>query len=434
MKFPGRRKSKHYFPVAKREEHSLDESFRADDRVFLVGIDQLIVDIEIYLDSQDLELWDIAKGQSCLAPDEKVEQIYQYYREKNKIRTECPGGTIGNTLHNFSTLSDTQSALLGCINKNISVGDYSFKYLCATSSKINLSYLQSSEKPIARALCLITEDGERSFLISKGCMNDLEKDHIDEDLIQKSSCLVFSAYPLRDLESPIMKSTLRACEFAKKHNTPVALTLGTSQLVEDKREEILNILGSYVNIVAMNLEEGKALTGLEDPLIICDTLLDQYVDMVLLTDGERGIYLGAYVDEEHARKTRDSLHTKSIVNYNEFEYSRGMLVKDCQNPIKVYTHINPFMGGPKKIKNTNGAGDGALAALLHDIAANNYHRNRIPHSPKHGASYLTYSSISQISKYANRVSFEVLLQDSPRLSRGLPQQEESLENDAYWER
>ena len=89
------------------------------------------------------------------------------------------------------------------------------------------------------------------------------------------------------------------------------------------------------------------------------------------------------------------------------------------------------MGGPNMIKNTNGAGDAALAALLHDISANLYHRHRVPNSPKHAASFLTYSSISQISKYANRVSFEVLSQNSPRLSKGLPEREDSLE-EAYW--
>ncbi len=48
--------------------------------------------------------------------------------------------------------------------------------------------------------------------------------------------------------------------------------------------------------------------------------------------------------------------------------------KDCQNPLRIYSHIAPYMGGPEKIMNTNGAGDGALAALLHDITANAYHR------------------------------------------------------------
>ena len=83
------------------------------------------------------------------------------------------------------------------------------------------------------------------------------------------------------------------------------------------------------------------------------------------------------------------------------------------------------------IKNTNGAGDAALAAVLHDLAANLYHRTKVPNSPKHTGDFLTYSSISQISKYANRVSFEVLSQNSPRLLRGLPEKEDGLE-EAYW--
>ena len=79
------------------------------------------------------------------------------------------------------------------------------------------------------------------------------------------------------------------------------------------------------------------------------------------------------------------------------------------------------------------AGDGALAALLHDITANNYHRNNVPNSSKHKCKWLTYSSLAQVCKYANRVSYQVLNQHSPRLTRGLPEREDSLE-EAYWDR
>ncbi|EOW4013589.1 inosine/guanosine kinase, partial [Vibrio parahaemolyticus] len=92
-----------------------------------------------------------------------------------------------------------------------------------------------------------------------------------------------------------------------------------------------------------------------------------------------------------------------------------------------------YMGGPEKIKNTNGAGDAALSAVLHDMAANKYHKENVPNSSKHSNEYLTYSSFSQVCKYANRASYEVLVQHSPRLSRGLPEREDSLE-EAYWER
>ena len=89
------------------------------------------------------------------------------------------------------------------------------------------------------------------------------------------------------------------------------------------------------------------------------------------------------------------------------------------------------MDGPIKIENTNGAGDVALSALLHDMSANIYHKSQVPNSPKLEGVYLTYSSIHQICKYANRCSYEVLKQKSPRLLRGLPVKEESLE-ESYW--
>jgi inosine kinase len=109
-----------------------------------------------------------------------------------------------------------------------------------------------------------------------------------------------------------------------------------------------------------------------------------------------------------------------------------MRKRDCAHPKKIYTHINPFMGGPGQILNTNGAGDAALSAVLHDLSANCYHRLLVPNSPKHRGHFLTYSSVHQVAKYANRASFEVLNQNSPRLSKGLPEKEDSLE-ESYWE-
>ena len=67
------------------------------------------------------------------------------------------------------------------------------------------------------------------------------------------------------------------------------------------------------------------------------------------------------------------------------------------------------------------------------MAANSYHRMAAPKSVKHAHPFLTYSSLSQVCRYANRVSYEVLVQHSPRLTHGLPEREDSLE-EAYWDR
>lgn len=431
MKFPGRRQHKHYFPVSEKGRVELDTSMgEITHNIFVVGLDQLLVDIEIEVDDDFLKEHQLLKGQSQLLDDEKAEQLYQICYEKKLIKGEFPGGAVGNTLHNYCVLSDTSCYALGSINRHISVGDYAFRYISKTSSLVDLSYLHPADSPMGRALCFIAPDGERTFAVSKGCMNDFPASAIPEDVITKASAVLISAYTLRDESAPIYQTSIKLAQMAKKFNIPLVFSTGTSSLIEHKKDQILDFIKNYVTVAAMNQAEALALTGIDDPLLAIERLLD-FTDLVLLTVGDKGLYMGGLVDESEKRLTKEQLHTKSIVEYNKFEYSRAMRREDCETPVKFYTHINPFKGGPVVIKNTNGAGDAALAAILHDISANNYHRNMVPQSPKHSSHFLSYSSLSQMSKYANRVSFEVLIQNSPRLFKALPQREESLD-DEYW--
>ncbi len=433
MKFPGRRKNKHYFPISEKDRININDDYSDEDSFHVVGIDQLLVDIECHVDEDFLTQHGLIKGQSQLIETRVCDEIYHTLKVQKKITGEFAGGTVGNTLHNFCTLSDERAVLLGAISENITVGDYAFRYISSTSSKVDLNHLQPCDSPMGRAMCFITPDGERTFGISKGCMNELSPEFVSIPIIEKSSALLISAYILRDEKSPIAQATMKACDFAKKSNVPIVLTLGTSSLIQEKREFFVEFIKNYVNVLAMNQEEARELIGIDDPLLALEKVLD-WTDLALLTVGAQGLYLGALVDLSHARKTTHTLHTKSIVNYNMYEYSRAMKREDGSKDstiIKIYSHINPFLGGPEMIRNTNGAGDGALAALLHDMAANRYHKNKVPNSPKHNTNYLTYSSLSQICKYSNRVSFEILSRNSPRLFRGLPEREESLD-EAYW--
>jgi len=431
MKFPGKRKSKHYFPVSEESRVPLERDFARTDNVYVVGIDQLIVDIECHVEDQFINENGFTKGESQVADSELVERIYWDLKSNNKILGEFAGGSTGNTLHNYSVLSDDYCVALGAINRSIQVGDYAYKYICTTNSHVDLSYLKPCDGPMARALCFITPDKERTFVIGKGIMNELSEDFIPEKVIEGASSLLLSTYLLREENSPIFYASLKAVKLAKEFNIPVVLSLGTAGLVKEKREFLKKFIHDYVTVLAGNEEETCHLMDEQDPLLALEKSLE-FVDLSLLTVGKSGLYLGGFCDESLLRETKDNLHSKSIPDYNEFEYSRAMRKRNCAKPHKIYTHINPFMGGPGKIENTNGAGDAAMSALLHDISANSYHRHLVPTSPKHGEEFLTYSSLHQVAKYANRASFEVLNQNSPRLSKGLPEKEDSLE-ESYWD-
>jgi len=432
MKFPGRRRHKHYFPVEDKDPltNQLVHSHKRESS-YIVGIDQIIVDIEAKVDQAFLDKYGLKRGMSQLIDDDTTHALYEELKSRDMVDYEFAGGTIGNTVHNYSVLADDKSILLGIMSQDIKIGGYAYRYISNTSSRVDLNYLQAVNGPTGRCFTLIDETGERTFAISPGLMNRLKPESINEELIQNSSALVISSYLMRtEGEDTMTQAAIKAVECANKANVPVVLTLGTKFLIEQAPDWWRDFVEKKVDILAMNEEEGLALTGYEDPLQAADKALD-WVDLVICTAGAQGLFMAGYVDEQFKRETEHPLLPGYIPDFNRYEYSRPMRREDCKAPIKAYTHTAPYMGGPDSIKNTNGAGDGALAAVLHDLAANTYHKLNVENSSKHTQPALTYSSFSQISKYANRVSYEVLVQHSPRLSKGLPEREDSLEQ-AYW--
>ena len=348
------------------------------------------------------------------------------------ISDHFAGGTIGNTIHNYSVLADDKSVLLGVMSANIALGSPAYHYVCHTSSKVDMNHLQGVAGDIGRGITMITPDGERTFVIDPSDMDQLSPDYIPTDIIAGAAAFVVSAYPLRATGQPIQQAMVKALQDAKAHQVPVVMSLGTRHLVEENREQILRTIHDYVNVLAMNELEAEALTGFADPLKAAEAILD-HTDMVLITAGPEGLYLCGHTDENVKRETSNPIKSASLADFNQYEFSRPMLHGHCEKPLKVYSHIDPYLGGPERIKNTNGAGDGALSAILHDMAANHFHKQVQPLSGKHEQPYLAYSSFAQICKYANRVSYEILVQNAPRLSKGLPEREDSLE-EAYWER
>jgi inosine kinase len=434
MRFPGKRSSKHYFPVDARDPLLLAARLsRPIHDTHIVGIDQTLVDVEARVERELLDRYRLSRGHSLVVSDDVAEALYDELKGRGLVTHEYAGGTIGNTLHNYSVLADDASILLGVMSQNIRIGSYAYKYLCHTSSRMVLDYLQPVDGPIGRCLALIDADGERTFAISEGLMNQLRPESIPEPVVRSAAALLLTAYLLRGKGGdPMPEATMRAVQIARDAGVPVVLTLGTRHIVAERPEFWQRFIADHVSVLAMNESEATALTGEPDPLRGSDRALD-WADLVLCTAGPVGLYLAGYTDDAAKRETRRPLLPGEISEFNRHEYSRPMLRSRCSRPIRVYSHIAPYMGGPERIRNTNGAGDGALAALLHDMAANRYHRANVPGSAKHSREFLAYSSFSQICKYANRVAYEVLMQHSPRLSRGLPEREDSNEM-AYWVR
>lgn len=96
------------------------------------------------------------------------------------------------------------------------------------------------------------------------------------------------------------------------------------------------------------------------------------MDLVLCT---AGVITGAggYTEEANKRQIQHPLLPGHIAEFNRRVQPRHASRISEHLAARLFPHIAPYMGGLEKIMNTNGAGDGALSALLHDIAVNGYH-------------------------------------------------------------
>ncbi|KGJ88799.1 Inosine kinase, partial [Thalassotalea sp. ND16A] len=164
---------------------------------YIVGIDQILVDIEAKIDQAFLAEFSLTRGMSQIISDEVTEKLYQRLKDESLINYEFAGGTIGNTMHNYSVLADDRSVLLGVMSETIHVGDYAYRFISNTSSRVDLNYLQPVNGPIGRCFTLIDDTGERTFGINAGLINQLRPDSIDESLIAGASALVISSYLMR---------------------------------------------------------------------------------------------------------------------------------------------------------------------------------------------------------------------------------------------
>ncbi|MDU3077694.1 MAG: inosine/guanosine kinase, partial [Mixta calida] len=286
MKFPGQRKSKHYFPVSARDP--LIQPVQPESETgtsWVVGIDQTLVDIEAKVDNAFVARYGLSVGHSLVIEDDVADALYAELMRDNLITHQFAGGTIGNTMHNYSVLADDRSVLLGVMCNNVQIGGYAYRYLCNTSSRTDLNYLQGVDGAIGRCFTLIGDNGERTFAISPGMMNQLRPESIPEAVIAGASALVLTSYLVRCKPGePMPEATMKAVAWAKQYNVPVVLTLGTRHVIAENPQFWRDFLRENVSILAMNEEEGLELTGYADPLQAADKALE-WVDLVLCTAG-----------------------------------------------------------------------------------------------------------------------------------------------------
>ncbi len=173
-----------------------------------------------------------------------------------------------------------------------------------------ITRIYRGSRPTGLCVSLVHENGEKTLLADRGANDEITKKEIVEasDLFAAAKFVYFSAYSFHNIE--MEKTFIEGMKIAKKKGEKICFDGASAAVLRKRRKAFIDIIKSYVDVLILNEEEGKALTNIKQPFKICKELQNM-VEEAVVTLGEKGCITGSggktfYVEAERIREVIDT--------------------------------------------------------------------------------------------------------------------------------
>jgi sugar/nucleoside kinase (ribokinase family) len=245
------------------------------------GVGNALVDIQAQVTDAVVERLGFAKGGMTLVDEETQSQVLSALDGVPFSR--CAGGSAANTVIGVADFGG-RPAYAGKVG-NDSLGQFCLEDMRRMGVAIEVP---PAEGLTGTCVVLITPDAQRTMLTTLGVSATLGPDDISEEEIRQSKFVYVEGYLFTSASTKA--AALRAIELAKANDVRVAFTVSDPFLIEIFRDEFWELIEGPVDFLFCNLQEGRSLTGLEDP-IDCAQKIHKHADNVALTLGANGSLL-----------------------------------------------------------------------------------------------------------------------------------------------
>ncbi len=241
------------------------------------GIANALVDFSVKVDDALLKEFNLTKGRFHQIDEVQSKAILERIRYvEAKISA---GGSAANAIATIAMLGGKAAHF-----SKIGDDEYGASYEKETQEAGVDSKLKKSPYITGHCIVLMTPDAERTFVVNYGASIMITPEEISEEDIKASKILHIDSY---EIDSPELKPIcIHAFEYAKKHKTKVSLDLSDPGVVQRNKEELKNIIKTYVDIVFANEEEAFQLTG-KDAEAACDEIA-QWCGTAIVKLGAQG--------------------------------------------------------------------------------------------------------------------------------------------------
>lgn len=244
----------------------------------VTGIGNAILDVLGFVDDDFIAKEGMRKGDMALIDDARAQELYAHMGQTREVS----GGSVANSQAGLAMLG-AKTAFIG------RVFDDQFGKLYTHDMKaVGVDFVlpaMTSGNPTGVSYIVVTPDGERTMNTYLGAGSEIYAEDIDEELIKNSKIVFGEGYQWCNDHN--IDALVKAFKIAKETGGKTAFTLSAAFVVDQYREQFLEVIPEMIDILFLNEDEAAALYPGE-PMDVIIEKLKTLAPIVALTLGKQG--------------------------------------------------------------------------------------------------------------------------------------------------
>ncbi|MCK5220491.1 MAG: adenosine kinase, partial [Candidatus Aminicenantes bacterium] len=241
----------------------------------ILGLGNALVDLLMIVEDSFVESLSFRKGSMNHMDLNMAKDILK--RSASIKKKRVTGGSVANAINGLSKLG-VDTAYIG------KIGEDEFGDFFRNEMKDNgiMPHLFRGEQGTGTAICMISDDSERTFATYLGAAIELIPDDLSIELFKGNSHFFLEGYLVQNHEL-----VSRSLELAGEAGLKIAIDLASFNIVEENIEFLQDSVKKYVDIVFANEDESRAFTGEKSPEKAV-SLLSEYCETAIVKTGQKG--------------------------------------------------------------------------------------------------------------------------------------------------
>ncbi len=249
----------------------------------VVGIGNALMDALVILEDDSLiEELELKRGTMHPVEHEKWEQVFSRVRDHDVVFDS--GGSCANTVATVGRLGG-HALYCGQVGDDQMGHEYA-AHITKSCGGHALRFLDGGNT--GKCLSIISQsDAERTMLTDLGASGKLDDLGSFPGEIERAKVAHFTGYTL--LGPPMRDMVLEAMAHAKAKGVMVSLDAADPFVVDAIRDLFGDVVRKYADVVFLNAEEARSLTGHADPVKAAETVAEDFgVATVVVKRGKDG--------------------------------------------------------------------------------------------------------------------------------------------------